>query len=174
MDRALLTKHASDLEALRQCIGLRLVGLARSRYIFNGVPDTVGDGDLELRFDGGRTIVLTVASDGESVEAEERELRLPPVFALDDASRCEWDRIDLSKEEPYVGFLDQHLQSVDAVVDHRTEIGHRSLAGWVLHFGDRVISYVNQGDEGRISAEIPPGEPPMTTLEDVGSAGGAG
>ncbi len=127
MDPALLTKHASDLESLRRCVGLRVVGLARCRYIFNGVPAAVGEGDLELRFDGGRTIVLTVASDGESVVAEERELRLPPAFALDDTSRCEWDQIDLSKEEPYAGFLDQHLQSVDAVVDHHAEIDHRSL-----------------------------------------------
>ena len=168
MDTRLAEKHHAHLQALRGCVGLRLSTLRRSRYIFNGVPDDSGDGDLELRFHGGRTVLLTTASDGESVEAEEGMLRVPEAFTLEGGATCAWDIVDLSGFDSYPALLGASLDRVAAVIDYHPAIDHSSIAGWGLHFGDRILTFLNQGDESRIGLDMPPAEPSVVTvLEDI-------
>lgn len=175
MERHLTERHAKDITALRGCVGHALVSIVRTRYLFNGQPDSDGDGDVELRFEGDKAVVLTLDSDGESVHAEQRELSLPPAFELDDGSRCAWDTVKVSDSTPFHIFVGATLKRADAMVDQWKEGGHEALAGWVLHFGDDVLTFVNQGDESRLDCAMPPSDPRIdTTLENLSGIVGAG
>lgn len=175
MHPRLVDQHQSHLEALRRCLGLRLDALTRTRYLFNGVPDGIGHGDLELRFQGGRSVVLATESDGESVVAEERVLTVPEAFTLENGSTCAWDTVDLSADDSYGVLLGAALDRFEAVIGHYRGLDHRAIIGWTFHFGDQLLTFVNQGDESRIGRDLPlPEEEIVTVLEEVGPQDVAG
>jgi hypothetical protein len=175
MHSRLADKHRTHLETLRRCLGLRLNALTRSRYLFNGTPDGIGHGDLELRFQGGRSVVLTTESDGESVAAEERVLTLPEAFTLESGSTCAWDTVDLSGDDSYRVLLGAALDRIDAVIGHYRGVDHSAIVGWSFHFGDRVLTFMNQGDESWIGRDLPRSDAYVEiVLEEVSPRDGAG
>ena len=66
MSPDLLATHRQHLATLNSCVGRRLVAITRTRYLFNGQPEEIGHGDVELCFEGGLSVVLSLAANGES------------------------------------------------------------------------------------------------------------
>ncbi|MES1245696.1 MAG: hypothetical protein ABUT39_29085 [Acidobacteriota bacterium] len=163
------------MTVLRGCIRQRLLSITRTRYLFNGRPHEIGHGDVELRFEAGPSVVLSLAPDGESVTAGPGPLKVPPAFELHEGAHCAWETIHVSDAEPFNRLVGAVLSSVGAIVDRWKEGGHEALSGWALRFGDQLLTFANQGDESRLALDLPPADSRlMTFIEDVGGARGAG
>ncbi len=147
-------KHRSDLDAASQCVGLVLLGVARSRYIFDGEPTEDDFGELELAFRDGITVTLHLATNGESVRSSVRQMRLPDPFDIDSSGsgRCEWERVDLATVQPWAKLVGRRVAAVDAVIDGRVgDPGYDFLVGWRLRFdpGGSFL-YFNNGDAAAV------------------------
>lgn len=127
MRERLREKHRSDLDAISRCVGLALSGAARSRYVFDGEPMEDDFGELELRFSGGSTVTLHLASNREFVRSTVRQMELPEPFDIgsDSGGRCEWERVDLATESRWDELMGCQVAAVDAVIDGTSSITSR-------------------------------------------------
>ena len=113
--------------------------------------------------------MLTTESDGESVAAEERVLTAPEAFTLESGSTCAWDTVDLAGDDSYGVLLGAALDRINAVIGHYRDVDHRAIVGWTFHFGDRVLTFMNQGDESCIGRDLPLSDAYVEiVLEEVG------
>ncbi len=109
------------------------------------------------------------------VSAQSRGLDLPPAFDLEEGSHCAWEALRVSDQPPFDQLVGSSLGQVDAIIDHWKAGGHRTLSGWILHFGERILSFSNEGDESRVGLDLPrTGDHIMTSIEDIRSGEGAG
>lgn len=123
--------------------------MARDLYFFDGATDTTDSGSLEIRFDDGSLVALSVALDGESVRACGDALEIPSSLDLEDGAHCSFERIDLLQDGPFSSLRGAMLSSVGALIERWRQAPHDEiLLGWTLHFGtgDR-ITYLNNGDQ---------------------------
>jgi len=142
-----------DFAALRSIVGARLLGLSRDQYLFNGQPSSErDDGNLEMRFDGGRVVTLSLASDGDSVRAVPGALEIKQPFKLDSAAMCAWERVDLEQSPDFGNFIGRPVAVVEAIIDTWINLpGVEVVSGWVIRFaGDDFVTYQNVGDASRI------------------------
>lgn len=149
----------TDFPVLRSVVGCSLRGLARDQYLFNGSPDTTGDGSLELRLDS-RTILLYLASDGESVRADATESKIIPAFTLD-GNLCAWERVELEQDPVFGNLIGRTVSKIEAIIEVWTH-GMEVVTGWVVRFdGGDFLAYLNAGDEARLLLNhIPPHDNP--------------
>lgn len=168
----LLWRHRRHLVTLKGCIGRRVVAIHRTRYLLNGQPNEIGHGDVEICFEGGLIVVLSLAADGESVKAKSGSLTALPRVDLVDGAFWATEVLCVSDAEPFSNFVGAVLSSVDAVIDRTTAGEYDTLSGWALHFEDRLLTFVNMGAESRLALDVPPSHSGLTTsLEDIGAAG---
>jgi hypothetical protein len=141
----------ADYAVLCGVVGATLRGLARDQYLFNGRPSQDCDGTLEMRFDG-RTVLLFLARDGESVRAAAGELEITPAFTLDSGDACAWERVDLGLDGEFRRLVGRAVSRVEAVIDAWPEpVGVEVVRGWVVRFaGGDFLAYLNVGDDSRL------------------------
>lgn len=141
----------SDFDVLRGLVGVTLQGLARDQHLFNGCPSSEHHGSLEMRLDG-RTVLLFLDNDGESVRAAAAALKITPPFALDSGSACAWERVDLGRDPEFGRLVGQAVVRVEAVIDSWKEpAGVEVVSGWVVRFaGGDFFAYLNIGDDSQV------------------------
>ena len=164
----------TDYAVLRGVVGSTLRGLARDQDMSNGCPNRECDGSLELRFDG-RTILLFLASDGDSVRAADAELEIWPPFTLDSGGTSARERVDLGLDPEFGRLGGRAVVRVEAVIDTWPKpIDVEVIRGWVLRSaGGDFVAYFNSGDDSRVlfNQLLPhPDTTVRTWLEVVASA----
>ena len=162
----------TDYAVLRGMVGAALRGLIRDQYLFNGSPSGEDDGSLEMRFDG-RSILLSLAHDGQSVRAAAGDLEVTPPFALDSGAACAWERVDLGRSPELGRLINQVVVRVEAVIEDWAEpVGIEVVSGWIVRFaGGDFLAYLNVGDESRVLLNQLPLHPDpafRTRIEVVG------
>lgn len=133
-----------NCEVFKAFIGATLQSLTFAQYQFNGESCGNDIGSLELEFDASRFLLLSLASDGETVIASHDRLVIQPGFTLEGGGRCEWLRTECGND-----FVGDRLLAVDAQIDR---IGNSAPfpSGWILRFETGFIGYHNFGDDAYI------------------------
>ena len=84
----LLADHRKHFGIFEPFIGAALQSLTFAQYCYNGEPSGDDIGPLELGFGSSGYLLLTIASDGESVLASHDRLTMQAGFDLEDGARC--------------------------------------------------------------------------------------
>ena len=141
--------HRKHVGVFESCIGSTLQSLTFAQYHFNGEPSGNDIGSLELGFSASRFLLLSLASDGETVTASHGRLVIQPGFTLgedsgfttESGSRCDWLRTECDN-----GFIGQRLVGVQAQID-RIHDSDPFTSGWILRFDSGFIGYHNFCDD---------------------------
>lgn len=122
-------------------IGATLQSLTFEQYLFNGEVSGNDIGSLELGFHSAGHLLLSLASDGETVIASKGQLSVQAGFKLEDSARCDWSREECNNE-----FIGQRLVAVDARINY---IGASApfTSGWIMTFESGFFGYHNFGDD---------------------------
>lgn len=148
--------RSNEFDALRSVVGARLIGLVRQRFLVDGRQKSErDDGPVELRFDYDRTLVFSLATDGDSVRAEEAKLEIPATFDREGGPSFAFERVELGRTAAFRGLLGRSVRTVQAVIDTWSHPpGVEVISGWIVRFdGGRFIAYQNVGDVSRLLAD---------------------
>jgi hypothetical protein len=132
---------------LREMLGAHLESAARTFYELRGCIDG-RTGPLELAFEGGRTLHLTTATDGESIWI--RSGRWTDPFADPDGEpdpawsreQGRYVRVDVSEEPGYAEAVGARLDGLRWLANE-----HGAIAGVEMRFGAAALAFVSWGDD---------------------------
>lgn len=143
--------HAGrDTGLLRDAVGERLMAVARIHWTQGGRVDDA-TGPLELRFEGGRTLVLTTGAHGERLRVDPRPWIDSLAGGASDEDRAfaaehgKMSRIDVSA---LPGYSDAVGRPLDAV--RWMENASGSVGGAEMAFGPARLTMVSWGDDDHV------------------------
>ena len=145
---------ASDYEQLRKAVGKSISAVNRGDFLIDGAPNDDDLGPLELVFDDGSALHLSLVSDGESIRFDWHES--PPTHLV--AQNSEWERVYLSQAPPYSHAIGGLIATVDLVLFGVVGQAERVVAGCVFRLStNHHLVYYNAGDFAKIYIdEMPP------------------
>ncbi|BCG24562.1 hypothetical protein TUM18999_27530 [Pseudomonas tohonis] len=155
----------ANLETARALLGRSLAGVRNARYLFNGTPNAEAVGEIEFACEDGVRVTFSLASDGESVLATARALKVIEGFEISDNDRCDWRAEDL-----LVTLDAGHLVGLKVVEVEGLQVTYSNqdalfLAGFrvTLEEGDYLV-FFNCGDEEAVCLNQLP--PPLSGVDE--------
>ncbi len=147
-----LINHIDHLKAFKHLIGKRVSEISHCQYFYNEQPDDEADGDLELKFEDGSILTLSIMSDGESMIAKAEPLNVPESFIIENNNTCSWKRILLNSKLGWNDIIGDNLISIESMIDHWVDPKQEVLSGCRLKFSNgHFIVFCNAGDNARFS-----------------------
>jgi len=144
------TREAMGHRFLRHAVGARLAAVARMHWTHGGrVEDATGP--LELRFDGGPTLVLSTGAHGEWLRVDPRPWIDSLAGGASDEDRAfaaehgKMSRIDVSALPGYADAVGRPLDGVRWMAS-----GSGSVGGAELAFGPARLTMVSWGDDDHV------------------------
>lgn len=160
-----LEQARASLETVRTLLGRTLVGVRNARYLFNGAPEQEAVGEVEFTCEGGTTVTLSLASDGESVVAANRALRVPEGFDISDDARCGWRAEDLLATLDARHLIGRQVIGVEGLQVVYQQHEACLLAGFRITLeGADYLVFFNCGDEEAVCLNQPP--PPLSEASE--------
>jgi hypothetical protein len=144
------SRDERDTGLLRDAVGARLAAVSRMHWTHRGQVDDA-TGPLELRFDDGRTLVLTTGAHGERLRVDPRPWIDSLAGGASDEDRAfaaehgKMSRIDVST---LPGYSDAVGRALDGVRWMRN--GSGSIGGVELAFGPARLTMVSWGDDDHV------------------------
>jgi hypothetical protein len=123
-------------------IGKTLIAACRADYLIDGVPNDEELGPLELEFNDGSTVVLSLVHNGIDVTSDST----PLIFSSDT-----WFRIDLTGEEEFQRIIGLKVTRCDQWI-----WDGEARTGWRFWFDEQTLCYLNAGDDAKIEINTSP------------------
>ena len=150
----IILSERERLKPFRKYIGKELSEISCWRLFCDGEPDTECDCNLDLLFRDESVLSMSIKEDGQSIEADPRAFNKPVWAVSDDVNRYVWQRLMLTKNQPWAKLVGQQLAQIDSIILQWTErrqeqeIRHEALAGCRCVFeNNNYLVFTNRGDQ---------------------------
>ena len=137
-----------------EIINREILSISRGDLLIDGIENDEDMGPLEIEFADGSVVIISLVSDGESIEYNFSPSKSNRLLVQD----SEWERVILSDKHPYSYAKSRCVSHTNALL-FSTEYDKKPvIAGYRLKLEDgNSIVYYNAGDFAKIYwNDIPP------------------
>ena len=158
MNFSLIDENRKHFGIFEPFVEQTLGEISYAQYYFDGERIEGDVGTVEFDFLLENKLLLSLAPNGESVEASTGKLQIQEGFELCEGGYCEWKRESIDN-----GFIGRRLLAVDALVDQLSN-SSPFTGSWLFHFESAFLVYHNCGDDAQILVNnLPPTHQTITT-----------
>ena len=140
----IIRDYSSTINAIKNCIGKTVFGLAYGMYYFNDETDDECSCNLEISFSDNSYLTLMGLGDGESIKADNHKGITFNTFNVTEYDVLSWKWTDLMNEKEWQMLIGQKLQKVDLVCN-KYQDGEKRLSACVLYFDNDFVTYYEIG-----------------------------